>query len=80
MDSQGRFLRQKRWMRGLAAKDMKIDYALDIEVPDENIIDRMSGKMFSCRECGASSTQNIILRNQKKGICDICSGELIPPR
>ena len=26
----------------LAAKDMKIDYALDIEVPDENIIDRMS--------------------------------------
>ena len=36
----------------LAAKDMKIDYALDIEVPDENIIDRMSGRR-SCKECGA---------------------------
>ena len=59
----------------LVAKDMKIDYALDIEVPDENIIDRMSGRR-SCKECGAIFH---VKYNPPKseGICDICSGELI---
>lgn len=59
----------------LAAKDMKIDFALDIEVPDENIIDRMSGRR-SCKECGAIFH---IKYNPPKseGSCDICSGELI---
>lgn len=59
----------------LAAKDMKIDFALDIEVPDENIIDRMSGRR-SCKECGAIFH---VKYNPPKseGSCDICSGELI---
>ncbi|MBS7008904.1 adenylate kinase [Anaerostipes sp.] len=59
----------------LAAKDMKIDFALDIEVPDENIIDRMSGRR-SCKECGAIFH---VKYNPPKteGICDLCSGELI---
>ena len=51
----------------LAAKDMKIDYALDIEVPDENIIDRMS-KDVPAGNAVRSSTQNIILRNQKESV------------
>ena len=59
----------------LAAKDMKIDYALDIEVPDENIIDRMSGRR-SCRECGAIFHEKYN-PPKSEGICDICSGELI---
>ena len=59
----------------LAAKDMKIDYALDIEVPDENIIDRMSGRR-SCRECGAIFHAKYN-PPKSEGICDICSGELI---
>ena len=52
----------------LAAKDMKIDYALDIEVPDENIIDRMSGEDVPAGNAVRSSTQNIILRNQKESV------------
>lgn len=59
----------------LAAKDMKIDFALDIEVPDEHIVDRMSGRR-SCKECGAIFH---VKYNPPKteGACDICSGELI---
>ena len=52
----------------------KID-DIDIEVPDENIINRMSGRR-SCKDCGA------IFHVQynppkKENCCDVCGGELI---
>ena len=52
-----------------------MDYAINVEVPDENIIDRMSGRR-ACVACGG--TYHIKYNPTKKeGICDACGGELI---
>ena len=54
---------------------VKIDYAIDVEVPDENIIRRMSGRR-ACLSCG--STFHIEhVPPKKEGICDRCGKELI---
>ncbi|BCS80855.1 adenylate kinase [Anaerocellum diazotrophicum] len=52
----------------------KIDKVLSIEVPDEKILERMSGRRI-CKNCGASF--HVIYRPpQKEGVCDVCGGEL----
>ena len=53
----------------------KIDYAIDVNVPDENIIKRMSGRR-ACLSCGATYHIEHI-PPKKEGICDRCGGELI---
>ena len=53
----------------------KIDYAIDIDVPDENIINRMSGRR-ACVTCG-STYHMIHVPPKKEGICDRCGSELI---
>ncbi len=59
----------------LLLQDQKIDYAVDIEVPDEVITERMGGRRV-CAKCGA--TCHIKYNPPKKeGICDVCGGELI---
>lgn len=53
----------------------KIDYALDIEVPDDHIIKRMSGRR-ACVGCGA--TYHLIYNPTKtEGVCDVCGEKLI---
>lgn len=53
----------------------KLDYAIDVDVPDENIINRMSGRR-ACVSCGG--TYHIKYNPTKtEGICDACGGELI---
>lgn len=53
----------------------KVDYAIDVDVPDSNIIDRMSGRR-ACVGCGG--TYHIVYNPTKaEGICDTCGGELI---
>ncbi len=53
----------------------KIDYAVDVEVPDENIVRRMSGRR-ACASCGA--TYHIVYNApEKEGVCDRCGAELI---
>ena len=53
----------------------KLDYAIDVEVPDDNIINRMSGRRAGVA-CGG--TYHIKFNPTKKeGICDACGGELI---
>ena len=53
----------------------KIDYAINVEVPDENIVNRMSGRR-ACVDCGA--TYHIAYApTSKEGICDKCGGGLI---
>lgn len=53
----------------------KIDYAINVEVPDDNIIRRMSGRR-ACLACGA--TYHIEHVPPKKGgICDKCGEELV---
>jgi len=59
----------------LAELDEKIDYAIDVDVPDENIVNRMSGRR-ACVDCGA--TYHLKYAPTKAdGICDVCSGGLI---
>jgi adenylate kinase len=53
----------------------KIEYAIDVDVPDANIVNRMSGRR-ACVGCGA--TYHIVYNPTKEeGICDACHGELI---
>ena len=52
-----------------------IDYAINVEVPDSNIINRMSGRR-ACLSCGA--TYHLTYNPPKtEGICDNCQGELV---
>ena len=53
----------------------KIDYAIDVDVPDENIIRRMSGRR-ACLKCGATYHIEHV-PPKKEGICDICGSELV---
>lgn len=57
----------------LEAMGVKIDVVLSIEVPDETIIHRMSGRMVC--QCGASYHVEYI-KPQVEGICDKCGKEL----
>ena len=59
----------------LGKRDEKIDFAVNVEVPDENIVNRMSGRR-ACVGCGA--TYHLVYAPTKKeDICDTCEGELI---
>ncbi|MBQ6815068.1 MAG: adenylate kinase [Lachnospiraceae bacterium] len=59
----------------LAKLGAKIDYAVNVEVPDENIVRRMSGRR-ACVACGA--TYHIVYNPTKvEGVCDRCEKELI---
>lgn len=59
----------------LNAIEQKLDYAIDIEVPDENIINRMSGRR-ACVGCGA--TYHVLFNPTKvEGKCDVCGESLI---
>lgn len=53
----------------------KMDYAIDVDVPDENIVRRMGGRR-ACVGCGATYHVEYA-PTKKEGICDVCGGELI---
>lgn len=53
----------------------KVDFAINVDVPDENIVNRMSGRR-ACLSCGA--TYHIVsIPPKKEGICDVCGSELV---
>ena len=59
----------------LKARGEAIDFAIDIEVPDENIVTRMSGRR-ACLGCGA--TYHIKYNPPRtENVCDACGGELV---
>lgn len=59
----------------LAKKGETIDYAINVEVPDENIINRMGGRR-ACLACG--STYHIVYAPTKaEGVCDRCGEKLV---
>ena len=53
----------------------KLDYAIDVDVPDENIIHRMGGRR-ACLKCGATYHVEYV-PPKKEGICDVCGSELV---
>jgi len=59
----------------LEKEGKSMDFAIDIEVPDENIINRMGGRR-ACKGCGA--TYHIVnIPPKKEGICDRCGEALV---
>ncbi len=53
----------------------KMNYAIDVDVPDENIIRRMSGRR-ACPNCGA--TYHIVsIPTKVEGICDRCGSAVV---
>ena len=61
--------------KALAEFGDKIDYAIDVNVPDENIVKRMGGRR-ACVGCGA--TYHLVYAPTKtEGICDVCGQQLV---
>ena len=61
--------------KALTALGDKIDYAINVDVPDENIVRRMSGRR-ACLSCGATYHIEHI-PPKKEGICDVCGQPLV---
>ena len=59
----------------LAKQNDKIDFAINGDVPDENIVRRMSGRR-ACVTCGATYHIEHV-PPKKEGICDKCGSALI---
>lgn len=61
--------------KALSALGETIDYAINVEVPDGNIVNRMSGRR-ACVGCGA--TYHIVYNAPKvENVCDSCGEKLI---
>ena len=61
--------------KALKELGQKIDYAINVEVPDENIVHRMGGRR-ACIGCGA--TYHVEFNAPKvEDVCDTCGGELV---
>lgn len=59
----------------LKERGEKMDYAVNVDVPDANIVERMSGRR-ACLGCGA--TYHIVYNAPKaEGICDACGEKLV---
>ncbi|MCQ2544332.1 MAG: adenylate kinase [Lachnospiraceae bacterium] len=59
----------------LAKLNDKIDYAVNVDVPDENIVKRMSGRR-ACVTCGATYHIEHV-PPKTEGVCDRCGAALI---
>ena len=58
----------------LKEKSLSLDSVLELSIPNEEIIKRLSGRR-TCRNCGASSHE-IFDKPKVDGVCDNCGGEL----
>jgi len=65
----------ERLTEALAAMGEDIDAALDIEVPDSVIVERMAGRRV-CPDCG-SSYHVANIPPKKEGVCDACGAQLV---
>ncbi len=55
--------------------NQSMDFAVDVDVPDESIVTRMSGRR-ACLNCGA--TYHIVsIPTKTEGICDRCGNEVV---
>ena len=61
--------------KALSERGEAVDYAVNVDVPDENIINRMSGRRV-CENCGRPF-HIVTLKPKKEGVCDDCGGTLV---
>ena len=76
LDGFPRTIRQAEVLEeALTGLGQKVDIALDIDVSDESIVERMAGRR-ACVGCGA--TYHVVFNPTKtEGICDVCGEKLI---
>ena len=58
----------------LASKGQKLDYVIDIQVPDEVLVPRAAGRRV-CRSCG-KPYHVTAMPPLVEGVCDVCGGEV----
>jgi len=59
----------------LSKSGENVEYAINVDVADEVIVNRMSGRR-ACLSCGA--TYHVVnIPPKKEGICDVCGKELV---
>ena len=75
LDGFPRTIRQaEKLTEALQGKGGEIDWAVNVEVPDEAIVERMSGRRM-CPSCGASY-HVVNIPPKKEGVCDQCGAQL----
>ena len=61
--------------RLLDQHNMKLDWVVSLNVPDQTLISRLTGRRV-CKGCGA--VYHVEAKpTQKDGVCDICGGEVV---
>ncbi len=70
------FPRTVKQAEALEHSGISIDKVIDIEVDDEIIYQRMSGRRV-CSNCGKTYNINLNVLPQKEGLCDACGSDLI---
>ncbi len=76
LDGFPRTIPQAEALDGALGKiGQKMDYAIDVDVPDENIVGRMGGRR-ACLNCGA--TYHVVsIPTKVEGICDRCGNPVV---
>ena len=66
---------QRKTAKTVLSSTVVIDRVIDIEVPDEKIVTRMSGRRV-CEKCG-SSYHLLYKKPAVEGVCTNCGGTLV---
>ncbi|MBI2873209.1 MAG: adenylate kinase [Chloroflexi bacterium] len=75
LDGFPRTLEQARALDSeLASRGQELDVALSVEVPEEELVRRLSGRLI-CRQCQAPYHRDNA-PPRRPGVCDRCGGEL----
>jgi len=61
--------------KALKGIGQNMDYAIDVDVPDENIVSRMAGRR-ACLDCGATY-HLVTIPTKVEGICDKCGSKIV---